>query len=165
MWEYVVALMTVSIMRTLIGLVPVTFLAIWFFGFSIYSLGLSLALFFVSLVTFGWSVGLAVAGLVLRFGLGAESLTWALIFALAPLCGIYYPVTILPNWLQGLSAILPPSYIFEGMRMILLEQTVRLDLLAMAGVLNVVWLSAGIAVFFALYRSARIRGVIMQLGE
>ena len=165
LWEYVGALMVVSLMRTAIGLVPATILAIWFFGFSIYSLGLFLIVFFASLIAFGWSIGLMVAGLVLRYGLGAESLAWALIFALAPLCGIYYPVSILPEWLQVLSLALPAAYIFEGMRTILLEQQVRLDLLALAAVLNVIWLGAGIAIFFALFRAARRRGAILQLGE
>ncbi|HEX3487033.1 MAG TPA: hypothetical protein VHT51_18405, partial [Micropepsaceae bacterium] len=92
--EYIAALMAVSLMRTVAGLFPATLLAIWFFGFSLYSLGIALIAFFFSLIAFGWSIGLFVAGLVLRYGLGAESFAWALIFALAPLCGVYYPTTI-----------------------------------------------------------------------
>jgi hypothetical protein len=52
---------------------PATLLAIWFFGFSLYSLGDRAPPFFVSLIAFGWSIGLFVAGLVLRYGLGAEA--------------------------------------------------------------------------------------------
>lgn len=164
-WEYIAALMTTSALRTLIGIVPASFLAIWFFGFSVYSLGLALAAFFLSLISFGWSIGLFVSGLVLRFGLGAEGLAWALIFGLAPLCGVYYPTTILPVWVQALSAALPASYIFDGMRAILLDHVVRIDLLLIAGALNLVWLGLGVWAFLAFFRAARERGTLLQIGE
>jgi ABC-2 type transport system permease protein len=164
-FEYVLALMTVSAARTLIGVVPATLLAIWFFGFSIYSLGLTLAAFFFSLIIFGWSVGLVVCGLVLRYGLGAEIFAWAILFGILPFCGVYYPVTVLPDWLQGLSALLPPSYIFEGMRAIVLRGEVRLDLLLTAGAMNLIWIGFGVTLFLMFFRAARERGTLLQLGE
>lgn len=163
--EYIAALMVTSLARTCVGLFPGTLLAIWFFGFSVYSLGLSLAAFFFSLIIFGWSIGLFVSGLVLRYGLGAEGFAWALIFAIVPICGVYYPVSILPHWVQDLSALLPPSYIFEGMRTVLIQHEVRLDLLGMAAALNLVWIAAGIVSFLAFFAKARMRGMLLQLGE
>ncbi len=164
-WEYVLALMAVSGTKTLIGIIPATFLAIWLFGFSIYSLGLVLVGFYVSLIMFGWSVGLVVSGLVLRYGLGAEGLAGALLFGLLPFCGVYYPVTVLPDWAQGLSAILPASYIFEGMRAVILDGEVRVDLLLRVGALNIIWIGLGMAAFLAFFRTARERGTLLQLGE
>jgi len=163
--EYMTALMIVSLLRTVVGLFPATLFAIWFFGFSLYSLGLALAAFFFSLIAFGWGIGLFVSGLVMRYGLGAESFAWAFIFALAPLCGIYYPTTILPDWLQAIAALLPASHIFNGMRAVLIEHTVRIDLLVYAMLLNVVWLAAGIAGFLVFHRQARERGMLLQVGE
>ena len=129
--EYMAALMSVSLMRTVVGLFPATIFAIWFFGFSLYSLGIALVVFFFSLIAFGWAIGLFVAGLVMRYGLGAESFAWAFIFALAPLSGVYYPISILPAWVQLLSDTIPASYVFEGMRAVLIDHSVRLDLMAM----------------------------------
>ena len=163
--EYILALMATSFIRTTLGLLPSTLLAIWFFGFSIYSLGIALAAFYMSLIIFGWSVGLVVSGLVLRYGLGAESFAWALLFAVAPICGVYYPTTILPHWLQAVSAVLPASYIFDGMRAILLHHAVRVDLLFVAAGLNIVWLILGVCAFLAFYDKARDRGMLLQLGE
>lgn len=163
--EYMAALMLVSLLRTAIGLLPATFLAIWFFGFSIYSLGIALAALFFNLIVFSWGIGLFVSGLVLRYGLGAESFAWAFIFALAPLCGVYYPISILPSWVQAISAILPASYVFEGMRAILIEHSVRPDLLMIAAALNVIWLAAGVAGFLIFHRQARERGMLLQVGE
>jgi len=163
--EYMAALMLVSLLRTVVGLFPATLFAIWFFGFSLYSLGLALAAFFFSLIAFGWSIGLFVSGLVMRYGLGAESLAWALIFALAPICGIYYPTTILPDWLQAVAAFLPASHIFNGMRAVLIDHTVRTDLLVYAMLLNILWLAAGVAGFLVFHRQARERGMLLQIGE
>jgi ABC-2 type transport system permease protein len=152
-------------MRTAVGLFPATLLAIWFFGFSLYSLGFALVAFFFSLIAFGWSIGLFVAGLVLRYGLGAESFAWALIFALAPLCGVYYPTAILPGWVQALSALLPASYIFNGMRSVLIEHVVKTNDLLIAAGLNMVWLGVGVAAFLIFHDQARDRGMLLQLGE
>jgi ABC-2 type transport system permease protein len=163
--EYVLALMAVSAMRTIVGIVPATILAIWLFDYSIYSLGLVLAAFFLSLVMFGWSVSLMVSGLVLRYGLGAEGFAWALLFGLLPFCGVYYPVSILPEAIQGISAALPASYIFEGMRAVVLNGEIRFDLLGIAAIANVVWIAAGMTIFLAFFRTARERGTLLQLGE
>jgi len=116
-------------------------------------------------MAFGWAIGLFVAGLVMRFGLGAESFAWAFIFALAPLSGVYYPISILPPWVQLLSALIPSSYVFEGMRAVLIDHSVRLDLLAIGAALNVVWLAAGVAGFLIFHRQARERGMLLQVGE
>lgn len=73
-WEFVAALMVMSVVRVAIGLVPVTLLAIWFFGFNLWGLGLALGAFFLNLYLTSWAIGLCVCGVVLRYGLGAESL-------------------------------------------------------------------------------------------
>src|SRR5271163_5351210 len=70
--EFVMALMAMSIVRLAIGMVPVSLLAIGFFGFNLYAMGLALAAFFANLILTSWTVGIFVSGLVLRNGLGAE---------------------------------------------------------------------------------------------
>ncbi len=163
--EFIAALLTMSLVRTLIGMVPASLLTIWFFGYSVYDLGLSLIIFFINLIVMGWAFGIAVSGLVLRWGLGAESLAWALVFAIAPLCGIYYPLDVLPGWLQPIAHAIPASYVFEGMRAILLENTIRWDLMLTSIILNVIYLGAGVGLFFAYFSAARRRGTLLQLGE
>jgi len=164
-YEFVLSLMSMSIIRTLIGLVPSAILAAWIFGFSLLSLGVPLAAFFFLLILFGWSIGLVVCGLVLRYGQGAESLAWALIFAIAPIAGVYYPISVLPDWLQTVSHALPPMYVFEGMRGILIDGSVDASLMLWAALLNVVWFTVGAAVFAFFYAQARERGILLQVGE
>ena len=76
-----------------------------------------------------WAVGIFVSGLVLRNGLGAERLAWSIMFLLLPLTCVYYPVAVLPAWLQTVAWMLPPTHVFEGMRALLIDQTFRADLM------------------------------------
>jgi ABC-2 type transport system permease protein len=164
-WEMVASLLVMSLLRTLISAVPSSILAMLLFHFSVYSLGWPLLLFFVNLLAFGWAIGLAISGLVLRVGVGAEGLAWAAVFAIAPASAVYYPVSILPHWLQSIAWCLPPAYVFEGMRAVVLEHRFRPGLLIAAMALNAVYLSLGAAAFLLFFRSARVAGKLLQVGE
>jgi ABC-2 type transport system permease protein len=163
--EFVSALMIMSIVRLAIGMVPVSLLAIAFFGFNIYGLGLALAAFFMNLILTSWAVGIVVSGLVLRNGLGAESLAWTMMFLIMPVICVYYPVSVLPEWLQWIAWALPPTYVFEGMRALILEGVFRPGLMVEALALNALYFSAAVAVFLALLNSARRVGSLLQTGE
>ena len=163
--EFVCALMIMSLIRLAIGMVPVTFLAIAFFGFNVYGLGLALAAFFVNLILTSWAVGIVVSGVLLRNGMGAESLAWTLMFVLMPLTCVYYPVSVLPDWLQVVAWALPPTYVFEGMRAVLFSGVFRTDHLFAAIALDMLYLSLGATAFFVSFHNARRRGALLQMGE
>ena len=136
-----------------------------FFGFNLWSLGFSLVAFYLNLVLTSWAVGLLVAGLLLRNGLGAEALAWSLMFVLMPLTCVYYPVAVLPAWLRPVSLMLPPTYVFEGMRALLNEHRVSLFDMGVAFGINVVLCGAGLVAFLVLLNSAKRLGTLLQLGE
>lgn len=164
-YELIGALLIISLLRTAIGVGSATALAILFYDYQPAALGVTLIGFFANLLIMGWAIGLMIAALVLREGLGAEDMAWVIIFAIAPVCGIYYPIATLPGWLQTVSWLLPASYVFEGMRAVLLEHRVRLDYLLYAMVLNVLYISLGVAAFLGGFRAARKRGLLLQSGE
>jgi ABC-2 type transport system permease protein len=163
--EFVCSLMIMSIVRLAIGMVPVSILAIAFFGFNIYGLGLALAAFFMNLIFTSWSVGIVVSGVVLRNGMGAESLAWTMMFLIMPVICVYYPVTVLPHWLQAIAWALPPTYVFEGMRALVLDHVFRADLMLEALALNALYFSISVWVFLQLLASARRIGSLLQSGE
>jgi ABC-2 type transport system permease protein len=163
--EFLVALMAMSLIRLAIGVIPMTLLAMIFFDFNFYAIGLPLIAFFCNLIFTSWSVGIFVSGLVLRYGLGAESIVWTLMFGIMPLACIYYPVTVLPHWLQYLAWSLPPTYVFEGMRSLLMEHVFRADLMMDAVAINVALIAASFGGFLMLLRSARQHGSLIQSGE
>jgi ABC-2 type transport system permease protein len=51
------------------------------------------------------------------------------------------------------------------MRALLFEGTFRADLLAHAILLNLAWMALAALVFLLLFRSARDRGLLLQVGE
>jgi len=164
-FEFIIALMVISVVRLSIGAVPVTFLAIAFFGFNLYAFGFALVAFFFNLMLTSWAIGIFVSGLILRNGMGAESLAWSVMFLLMPLACVYYPVATLPDWLQPVAWLLPPTYVFEGMRALVIDKVFRPDLMIDALALNVVLFAAGAFGFLQLLQSARRRGSLMQSGE
>jgi ABC-2 type transport system permease protein len=163
--EFITALMAMSVVRLAVGAVPVTFLAIAFFGFNLYGLGLALVAFFFNLMLTSWAIGILVSGLILRNGMGAENLAWSIMFLFMPLTCVYYPITTLPGWLQPVAWALPPTYVFEGMRALLIDKTFRPDLMIYALSLNVVFFAAGVFAFLKLLQGARRQGSLMQTGE
>jgi ABC-2 type transport system permease protein len=163
--EFVCALMVMSLIRLAIGMVPVTLLAIAFFGFNLYSLGLALAAFFMNLILTSWAVGIVVSGVLLRNGMGAETLAWTLMFVLMPITCVYYPVSVLPDWLQVIAWMLPPTYVFEGMRALLMEHQLRGDLMIAAFALNALYFAGAVVAFLQLLKSARRAGSLLQTGE
>ncbi len=163
--EFVMALMTISLIRIAFGVIPVALLAFLFFDFNLLVLGFALTAFFVNLVLTGWSLGLLTTGVVLRYGLGAEGFTWSVVFVLLPVCCVYYPVSTLPDWLQPVALSLAPTHVFEGMRSILIDGVFRAGPMWRAFALNMVYFAAGFVAFKAFLRSARIHGSLLQIGE
>lgn len=159
------SLMVMSVIRLVLGMTPVTLLALALFDFNIYAMGLPLIAFFINLVIMSWAVGLVVAGLVLRNGMGAESLAWSVMMLLLPICCVYYPVTVLPSSLQLIAWSLPPTYVFEGLRAAILDGVFRADLMLECLGLNVLFLGLGFAIFMLLMQSARHRGALLTMGE
>ena len=165
-YELVASLFAVSLIRTLIGVGGAALLAVPLYDFWIVgTLGLPLLAFFTSLIVFGWALGLIISALVLRLGLAAESLAWGLIFLFQPLSGVYYPIATLPAVIRPLAWLLPSSFVFEGMRGVLLQGRFDAGLLAGAALGNLGWLLLSAAIFVWLFRQARDRGLLLQVGE
>jgi ABC-2 type transport system permease protein len=163
--EFLSSLMIMSLIRLAIGMVPVTILAILFFGFNLWGLGFALAAFFLNLMLTGWAVGIFVSGLLLRNGLGAENMAWSIMFLFLPLACVYYPVAVLPHWLQGIAWILPPTYVFEGLRALLIDHVFRADLMLQALAINAALFGLAIFAFFAFLASSRRAGTLLAGGE
>ncbi len=112
--EYIAGQLAMSVLRAVIGVGGACFFAWLLFRYSIFSLGFPLIAFFANLLVFGWAIGLAMSGMIMRLGLGAEELAWAAIFIVAPISGVYYPIAVLPGWMQAIAWATPSAHVFEG---------------------------------------------------
>jgi ABC-2 type transport system permease protein len=121
--EYVTGLVLTSVATSLIALVVMLILAVLVFGLSFISLGLMLIPFVLVLFLFGVALGIVASALVLRLGPASEWLVWPMPALLSPFVGVYYPLSTLPGWMRDVGYLLPPSYVFEGMRALVNGQT------------------------------------------
>ena len=163
--EIIAALTFTAIFRTLIGLIPAALLAIPLFGVSIFKIGVPLIFLLISLYIFGVTLGLLVTSGLVRFGPSFENIAWASLFFLAPLGCIYYPVEILPEWLQLLAKLLPLVHLFEEMRSILIDNIVNYHAVLKACLISLVYFIIGIIVFYISYDGAKKRGTLINMGE
>jgi ABC-2 type transport system permease protein len=163
--ELVAGLIALSVLRLVFGLAPALLLAWLLYAFNIFSLGPALLPFVANLMIMGWWMSLGIISLILRHGAGAEALAWSLMFGLAPFCAIYYPVAVLPWWMQPLARALPAAHVFEGMRSVLGGHGLAWSELAWASLLNLCWVSAAVLLFARQFRAARERGALIAIGE
>ena len=120
-WELVAALVMMSMIRMLAGVLPAILVAWLLYAYNLFALGPVLVLFFINLMIMGWAVALGVVSLILRHGAGAEALAWSVLFGLTPFSAVFYPVSVLPKMLQPVALALPSAQVFEGMRGVLLN--------------------------------------------
>ena len=163
--EIIAALTFTAIFRTLIGLVPASLVASPLFGISIFKIGLPLIFLLIALYIFGVSLGLLVTSGLVRFGPSFENIAWASLFFLAPLGCIYYPIDILPEWLQPIAKLLPLVHLFEEMRSILIENLVNYYAVFKACMISFIYFVIGIIVFYVSYNGAKLRGTLINMGE
>jgi ABC-2 type transport system permease protein len=163
--EFVMALASMSVIRLLIGFIPVSFIAIALFGFNIWALGLPLIAFFINLIVLAWAVSLVVSGLILRHGMGAEGLAWIAVFVMMPFSAIFYPVSVLPEPAQYVAWALPAAYVFEGMRALVIDGVFRGDYMLWAVGLNAIYVAAAILLYARILESARVAGSLLSSAD
>ena len=163
--EVITALTATALIRTLIGIVPAIILMSPLFGVSLLEMGPALLLLFLSLYLFGTTLGLLVTSGLLRFGPAFENVAWSSLFLLAPLGCVYYPLSILPEWVQILAKGLPMVYIFEEARSVLVNNIVDYKNIMMALILNLFYFAGSIIIFYLAFAGARKKGTLINMGE
>jgi ABC-2 type transport system permease protein len=160
--EYLAGLILTSIGTSLAGLVVMLVLATFAFGLSFASLGLMLIPFVLVLFLFGIALGVAATAMVLRLGPASEWLVWPMTAFLAPFAGVYYPLATLPGWMRTVADVLPPSYVFEGMRALVNGTTFSAASLVLGGCLAVVELLLATWFFGRVFRYAVRSGLLAR---
>ena len=162
--ELLLATSLVGVLRATTSALALAILARLFYAFDLFAIGFALVPFFFALLLFGWAMGTFTMALVLRFGQAAEALIWGIPFLIQPLSAVFYPVSVLPRWLQPVSRAIPSTHVFEGMRTALATRRVDTSALAPALVLDVVYLAAAAAFFAWMLGRVREKGYLSRLG-
>ena len=160
--EYLAGLVLSSVANSLIGLVAMLIVAVALFGFSIVSYGVVVIPFLMLLFLFGIALGIVGSAIVLRLGPAAEWFVWPIPALVSPFAGVFYPVSTLPLWMQYVAAVLPPSYVFEGLRAIVTGGAWSVSTLWIGAALAIIDVLLACWFFVWVYRHAVRTGLIAR---
>ncbi len=160
--EYLAGLVLSSIGTSAVGLCVMQVLAVTAFGLSFFSFGAALAPFLIVLFLFGIALGIFGSAIVMRFGPSAEWLVWPIPAILSPFAAVFYPLSTLPAWMQTISRVLPPAYVFEGVRAIVAGRGVQAGNLAAGAAMAALYILLAGAFFTRIYRQAVRTGLIAR---
>ncbi|MCJ7596047.1 MAG: ABC transporter permease [Desulfobacterales bacterium] len=110
-------------------------------------------------------VGILVCILVLTFGNRAEVAAWSLVSLMLLLCGIYYPVSILPSWVRTLSELIPLTYFLEYFRGFYGFDPTFSHVLAKGYAMGLSYLCLEVFLMRAALRRAKRTGMLLKLSE
>ena len=107
----------VGILRGLVAFLALSVFSILIFGFDLGKLPLlDLSLFLLGLFFAAMLIGMAACILMLIFGRRAEIAAWTLTAIIMLICGIYYPVSVLPEAARLIALLIPVTYFLEYFR-------------------------------------------------
>ena len=160
--EYLTGIVIASFVTSLVAFTFGTSVAVLVFGLALPHFSLSIVLLVATLVLFGISLGIFSAALVLRLGPSAEWFAWPIPAVMQPFVGVFYPIAVLPGWMQWVAHALPPSYVFEGLRAIFSGGEINLAASVFALALAFLYLLLAGFVFVRTYRWAMRMGAIAR---
>ena len=160
--EYLCGLVLTGVTTSLIGLVVMLLIATAIFGLQFGALGLLLLPFLLVLFLFGIALGVMASAMVLRLGPASEWLVWPIPALLSPFAGVFYPLATLPAGMRAVGRLLPPSYVFEGMRTVVAGGRLNAVELATGVALAALYVVLACWLFAAIHRYAVRSGLLAR---
>ncbi len=148
--EWITSLIALGFVKALISFTFGALLTFVLYKFGILIYSVHLLSFIFLLILSGWWLGFLVSSFILRFGTRVQALAWTFVWIASPFSAVFYPLEILPHWVQYIAKIIPTSYVFEEARNLLYRGTIDYRQLAISLVLNIVFLM----ITFVLLRSS-----------
>ncbi len=163
--EFLAATMVMSLFKVTAVSIVMSLCAWIFYSYNVFIMGAWLTPFVLNLVLSGWIIGVFTTSLIMRFGQEAEVLAWSMVFLFQPISCVFYPMDVLPRWLQGVAMLNPAAHVFEGMRNVLAAEHAPLVNLGWASGLNLFYLAAVVGWFHYTFSLCKERGLLVRVGE
>src|SRR3989344_1228830 len=160
--EFFLGLMLLSIAQSLVAFFFAFFLAYLLYGLNIAALGFYLLPFIFNIFLFGWALGIFIVGLLVRFGPSIDIFAWSVPVLFQPLSAVFYPLDVLPAFLQKIAFFLPTAHLFEGMRGVLAGHAPPFNEIILTTALNFVYFAIAVLFFAWMLRVARRRGILSR---
>lgn len=162
-FELIISLVLSSLLKLSVHLTIVLPLSWILYRLNIFIIGPIAAVYILILTAWGISLGLLTAATHFIFGHRAGALSWAIAGIIQPFSLVFYPRSVLPVVAQKISLAVPASYVFEAIRNQLNYQLIDWNSVGLAGGITVVYLSAGIGLFYLGFQFSRRNGMIAKL--
>lgn len=174
LWSYnIVNLFSlpISIMEWILGIVLFTALMVGFtfaisiiliallYKISIFYLITTFMLFVVPLFFSALWLGFTCLQVVVLFGRRGVELGFVIGWFFLPFTGAYYPIDVLPLWAQKISALVPMSYVFQGMRSYVMYGKSPTQLLIWGYTLSIVYTVIAILLFIYCFNRSKRKGL------
>jgi ABC-2 type transport system permease protein len=118
--------------------------------------------FLAVLFLFGIALGIFASAVVLRLGPASEWLVWPIPALLSPFAAVFYPLHVLPQWMQWVAHALPPAYVFEGLRALAAGRGVEPGTLLLAAALALLQIALALGFFVRVFRGALRSGLLAR---
>lgn len=158
-FELCASLMTVGFIQALITFFYSMFIVWFIFSQNIFSIFIWLLPFVPLFIVSGWIIGFLTSSIIFYFGKTADTLAWALPWFFAIMSGVYYPLKLFPVWLQKISYLFPASYLFEGIRYMILEKSFPTANLIISFFLSLLYLFLAFLLLWWSFNAAKKRGL------
>lgn len=156
----------VGLLRGLLVFMVMGLLSMWFFDMDLSRAGpIALLIFLTGMFLNAAIIGILVLALVLRFGHRAEVAAWSFSYLLFLLCGLYYPVTILPAGFRAMAQLVPLTHFLDYFRHFYGFPLLSPHPLLFGFLQSVVYLFASYLLLKYTLQSARKRGTLLKLSE
>ena len=163
--EYLLAAVISGAVKAFVILSVVSLISFALFDFTITDVGIAnLALAFVNLSIFSVAVGLAILGVVFRYGTRIQALAWGIIFLFQPLTAVYFPVATLPAVLVAVAHASRRPTSSRWRATTSATRRVQWDMVLVPFALNLVYLALALWFFNVMYMASRRSGQFAKLG-
>lgn len=133
------------------------------YHFNLFQFGIYTIPFITSLLLFGWTLGIFVTAIVLRFGTSAQVLAFGFVFLIQPFSAVFYPVSALPASIQWVAYLIPSTYVFEGMRMFIATGSLPLTDMMLSYGINFLYMACVLYFFTSMFKKVKVRGLLLKL--
>jgi ABC-2 type transport system permease protein len=156
--EWMVGMIIVSVIKMILTII-VGIGFVWIlYSLNIFAVGWMFLPFMASLMMSGWFMGFLGASIIIYWGQKVQTIAWVTGFLFAPFSAVYYPLSVLPGWIQSISLTLPMTYVFEGMRSILMTGSMPIEMLVKSFALNILYLVLSMWLFAFMFEKSRAKG-------
>ena len=157
--EWVISCIIIGSIAALINIFLGLIMAFLIFDCYIFAFGMATIAIIVSLLVSGWVLGLILMSILLFIGKRGTGLAFAICWSLVPFSCVYYPMEVMPPFLQKIISYIPMTQIFTAMRSFITNGANVWPAIITSFWLNGIYFVLVSLIFTAMFKRSKKRGL------